>query len=88
MSNVTAIEVETAKCWSRGGRRLVEQTDRAIVIRACEINVPDQAAVCYILLNALTDRCGIAPFSVAKEEIEHVLDSLSSIAEFPSIENK
>jgi hypothetical protein len=83
MSN--AIEVMESRKWVRNGRVLVELTGDTVQIPAMSLAVEEQAAVCFVLLSRLCDRCGIAPFAVGPAEVEHVLDSLSSIAEFPSL---
>lgn len=79
------LRVIEAREWVRNGRVLVKRTGDEIQIPACGLSVEEQAAVCYVLLSALQDRCGIAPFAVQTQHVESVLDCLSSISEFPGI---
>jgi hypothetical protein len=80
--------VENCTRWTRDRRVLVEQTGNRIEIKACEVSEEDQAAICYVLLSGLAERCGIAPFAITESQLSVVEDCLASIAEFPDINRR
>jgi hypothetical protein len=79
----TNVSILNCKRWVRSTKVLVEQSGDTITLYPCAINADEQAAICYVLLDLLSERLGMAPFAVDISEVEHVLDCLSSIAEFP-----
>jgi hypothetical protein len=85
MATNNAIEVCESREWRRNGRTLVKLIGDSIEIPALKLDLDEQSAVCFVLLSRLSERIGMAPFAVDATEVEHVLDALSSVAEFPGV---